>query len=232
MGIRLVLALALPVLLAAPAKANERFLGAKLKAELGSESAVSLTYELEIGAGTDALPIQLLNIAPVANVQAEWNSEALPLTLGGRAPDGDDARRAGSVRLPEHIPRERPIQLVFRYRVDSEELLPLLLVAIPPAPSQPALFVAEIRAPHDSLAESFPASFEHMEGGGYRFELPVLPAFLRLRWAGIEAPRLVAAPRVRAGFVFWGLFAVFGGVVVLYLAWMYWADQRESAPGA
>lgn len=27
------------------------------------------------------------------------------------------------------------------------------------------------------------------------------------------------------GFVFWGLFAVFGGIVVAYLGWMYWVER-------
>lgn len=29
-----------------------------------------------------------------------------------------------------------------------------------------------------------------------------------------------------AGFVFWGLFAVFAAVVALYLAWMLWVERR------
>lgn len=35
-----------------------------------------------------------------------------------------------------------------------------------------------------------------------------------------------------AGFVFWGLFLVFGFIVVAYLVWMLWAEGREgsSAP--
>jgi hypothetical protein len=28
-----------------------------------------------------------------------------------------------------------------------------------------------------------------------------------------------------AGFVFWGLFAVFGAVVVAYIAWMMWVER-------
>jgi hypothetical protein len=29
-----------------------------------------------------------------------------------------------------------------------------------------------------------------------------------------------------AGFVFWGLFAVFGLIVALYVAWMWWTERR------
>lgn len=27
------------------------------------------------------------------------------------------------------------------------------------------------------------------------------------------------------GFVFWGLFAVFGAIVVAYLAWLWWVER-------
>ena len=27
------------------------------------------------------------------------------------------------------------------------------------------------------------------------------------------------------GFVFWGLFAVFGGIVLAYVAWMLWVER-------
>ena len=29
------------------------------------------------------------------------------------------------------------------------------------------------------------------------------------------------------GFAFWGLFFVFGLIVVGYLAWMFWVERRE-----
>ena len=29
-------------------------------------------------------------------------------------------------------------------------------------------------------------------------------------------------------FIFWGLFLVLGGVVVSYLAWMYWLERNEK----
>jgi phage shock protein PspC (stress-responsive transcriptional regulator) len=29
------------------------------------------------------------------------------------------------------------------------------------------------------------------------------------------------------GFVFWGLFVVFGAVVVAYVVWMLWIERRE-----
>lgn len=32
-----------------------------------------------------------------------------------------------------------------------------------------------------------------------------------------------------AGFVFWGLFAVLGGIVVAYAVWMYWTE-RDRRP--
>ncbi len=31
-----------------------------------------------------------------------------------------------------------------------------------------------------------------------------------------------------AGFVFWGLFLVFGLVVVAYLLWMVWVERRKA----
>lgn len=33
-----------------------------------------------------------------------------------------------------------------------------------------------------------------------------------------------------AGFVFWGLFAVFGAIVVGYVAWMAWVERNDSPP--
>ncbi len=29
------------------------------------------------------------------------------------------------------------------------------------------------------------------------------------------------------GFIFWGLFAVFGLIVVAYVAWMLWVERRD-----
>lgn len=33
------------------------------------------------------------------------------------------------------------------------------------------------------------------------------------------------------GFAFWGLFLIFGLIVVLYLAWMVWVERREERRG-
>lgn len=30
-----------------------------------------------------------------------------------------------------------------------------------------------------------------------------------------------------AGFIFWGLFLVFGVILAAYVAWMVWAERRE-----
>jgi hypothetical protein len=30
------------------------------------------------------------------------------------------------------------------------------------------------------------------------------------------------------GFAFWGLFVVFGLIVVLYALWMWWAERRDE----
>ncbi len=30
------------------------------------------------------------------------------------------------------------------------------------------------------------------------------------------------------GFAFWGLFLVFGLILVGYVAWMYWVERREG----
>ena len=34
---------------------------------------------------------------------------------------------------------------------------------------------------------------------------------------------------LEAGFIFWGLFLVFGFIVVGYLVWMLWAEGREAS---
>jgi cbb3-type cytochrome oxidase subunit 3 len=33
---------------------------------------------------------------------------------------------------------------------------------------------------------------------------------------------------LEAGFIFWGLFLVFGLVVVGYLGWMFWVEKRGN----
>lgn len=33
-----------------------------------------------------------------------------------------------------------------------------------------------------------------------------------------------------AGFIFWGLFAVFALVVLLYVLWMWWVEGKGSGP--
>jgi hypothetical protein len=33
-----------------------------------------------------------------------------------------------------------------------------------------------------------------------------------------------------AGFIFWGLFLVFGVIVVAYFLWMRWAERRGAPP--
>ena len=34
---------------------------------------------------------------------------------------------------------------------------------------------------------------------------------------------------LEAGFIFWGLFGVFGLILALYLAWMWWVERNPSA---
>lgn len=33
---------------------------------------------------------------------------------------------------------------------------------------------------------------------------------------------------LEVGFIFWGLFLVFGAIVASYTIWMLWADRREG----
>ena len=39
-------------------------------------------------------------------------------------------------------------------------------------------------------------------------------------------------PVLEAGFIFWGLFLVFGLIVVGYLSWMFRMERREGDPAA
>jgi cbb3-type cytochrome oxidase subunit 3 len=32
---------------------------------------------------------------------------------------------------------------------------------------------------------------------------------------------------LEAGFIFWGLFAVFAAILLLYLLWMWWTEGKE-----
>ena len=34
---------------------------------------------------------------------------------------------------------------------------------------------------------------------------------------------------MQGGFIFWGLFAVFGLVVIAYVAWMWWTERRAES---
>jgi hypothetical protein len=36
---------------------------------------------------------------------------------------------------------------------------------------------------------------------------------------------------LEAGFIFWGLFATFGLIVVLYVIWMVWVERRKEPIG-
>lgn len=34
---------------------------------------------------------------------------------------------------------------------------------------------------------------------------------------------------LEAGFIFWGLFGVFGLIVALYVLWMWWVEKNDEA---
>jgi hypothetical protein len=162
----------------------------------------------------------------------------------------------GTVPLPAPARPDDVVVLRLRYRVVREGTatgagpvrVPMLAVPWPPAEALPGTFSARVDLPAGTrLEEGFPASWAGEAAAPddlarYRAELPVLPAFVSFRAGGIgaaegrpgpggpsagEAPASVPHLVRRAGFVFWGLFVVFGATVALYLVWMFRAERRE-----
>lgn len=215
---------------------------------------VELTYRLRPDPGLERIPIRALPVrgvravGPTARVWEDPVSFSLDVDGSGML--------VGTVPLPAPARPDDVVVLRLRYRVvreaeagDGPVRVPVLAVPWPPAEALPGTFSVRVDLPAGTrMEEGFPASWSvdaeapTEDLARYRAELPVLPAFVSFRAGGVGATggrpraggppaREVTAPVAelvrRAGFVFWGLFAVFGATVALYLVWMVREERRE-----
>jgi hypothetical protein len=79
------------------------------------------------------------------------------------------------------------------------------------------------------VLESFPSNgVEEADGGSYSWKLPLVPAFVSVG-APVVGDSSILGPLSRAGFSFWGLFAVCAAVAGLYATWMMRCERRSPS---
>ena len=151
---------------------------------------VSMSYRLEVGPETRAVPFTLLLFAPanVEEISAQVDGESLPVRLtGARAP-----RLEGEIELPSALASSGQVSLDVAYRVTDavrEEGagvrvgLPMLAVDWAPAEARPGVFQAEVTLPEGMVArEIFPVTPSGGTTPGVaRASLQVLPAVVQVR---------------------------------------------------
>ena len=151
---------------------------------------VSMNYELEVAAGTGAVPFTLLLFAPatVGEITAQAGEEALAL----RMTDAAAPRLEGEIELPAALRSTGQLSLELGYRVGDavrEEgagvrvVLPMLAVDWAPAEARPGMFQAEVMLPEGMEArEIFPVTPSGGATPGVaRADLQVLPAVVQVR---------------------------------------------------
>ena len=123
----------------------------------------------------------------IANVRAFAGERELSF----RTTSGSESRLDGVVELPAEI--DGPFELRLDYEVhgtaqDQPLILPFLVAGWPPHESSPQAFHAEVQLPANRFVrDSFPTEFERgvsvdrtADLQVLRFELPVVPAMIRL----------------------------------------------------
>ncbi len=178
------------------------------RAEPGRPVAVSMSYSLR-PAGRAAVAFTALRFADsrAANVRAFVGERELSF----RTSAASESRVDGRVELPAAAAGSDRLELRLVYEVLPEpdlaaELLtlavPLLVVEWPPAETRPETFQATVHLPPGVTAHAaFPSEYARVESfepargaSAYRFELPVVPALIRLR-AGTGRPPLITVER-------------------------------------
>lgn len=151
---------------------------------------VSMTYRLQVGPETGAVPFTLLLFAPanVEEISARVDGEVLPV----RTTDAGAPRLEGEIELPAALPSSGEVSLDVGYRVTGAVLeegagvrvgLPMLAVDWAPAEARPGVFQAEVALPEGMVArEIFPVTpTGGTTPGVARASLQVLPAVVQVR---------------------------------------------------
>lgn len=195
--------------------------------ESGKPSTVSARYLVSPGSERTLRFTALhLDGASAANVRAFLDDRELSFHTEGSTGD----RLDGRIDLPQAMERVE-VRLDYEidpsYRIEGEPVaitVPLLVPAAPPRRSSPTAFRARVAVPGDKRVRAhFPASFETVEpvdrthgARAYSFELPVVPAFLRLE-VGDELSFWTAERAADS----------FAMAVLLTLALVGWRQVRE-----
>ena len=151
---------------------------------------VAMNYELEVAAGTGAVPFTLLLFAPatVGEITAQVGGEALAL----RMTDAAAPRLEGEIELPAALRSTEQLSLELGYRVGDavreegegvQVVLPMLAVDWAPAEARPGMFQAEVLLPEGMEARDiFPVTPSGGATPGVaRADLQVLPAVVQVR---------------------------------------------------
>lgn len=242
----MILLLALLLASGGPASRSD-VLETRLEARLDTSSdgpgrAIDVRLEVRIDApGAARLAFHVLEIREtrIENLEAFDGERALALRL-------DPSRRPllrGEIELPPAVgvgattKTERALTL--RYRVVQPEgsafTVPNVLVGDGQQVARVGAFTARLLlagGEGTDARERFPSNgVTSLEGRSYEWELPLVPAFVAVgEPAGGSEPILAPWLRVsRAGFSFWGLFAVSAAVAGLYLVWMIRCERRSPS---
>jgi hypothetical protein len=126
--------------------------------------------------------------------------------------------------------------VTFRYVVDQMDgrsvTVPTVIVADGQAAARVGAFSGRLllaeRGDGD-VAERFPSNgVVDAAGGSCEWKLPLVPAFVALGAPGSDdEDGSSLGPLSRAGFSFWGLFAVSAAVVCLYAIWMMGCERAQ-----
>lgn len=204
--------LVLLLLLTAGAQ-EEDLLGATLRANVRAGETdvhVELRYELVVPDESEPVSLRILEVGGtrVENLSVNGVERALDRTAAPRLTA--EAVAPGGV-----------MDLAYDVRGAVNEVgvrLPVVIVGIAQKEARPDTFRDEVILPPE-LSELGLARFPPGDS------LPVVPAFVAF---GPLEPPLTEVPS--AGFIFWGVFFVFGLVVAAYLVWMRRTERSEPEP--
>jgi hypothetical protein len=223
--------LLLVALLAGPGGQGVELLEARLEASSRTAIAaeVRLHARIRIPAAargsSSKVPFHLLEVrdARVEGLEVREGEVELEIRL-------DRSRQPfvrGEIDLPPSGRADRVLS--FRYRVERAHAgepsvaIPVIIVGDGASAARAGAFSARLALPEAGegvVSESFPSNAVVTDGGkSYQWRLPLEPAFVSVGAPPVESGSFLDAIR-RAGFSFWGLWAVCALVVSSYLAWM------------
>ena len=151
-------------------------------------ASVELVYRLERAQAATMLPFTILEVRGV---------RILSLTADGTAVELD---RSNAPQLRGTLDAEDGVETItFRYEVLGTTI-PVVVLGGSPVEARAGAFRAEIDlADGLHLLESFPTGFRKVAPTGYALELPVVPAFVKLRVS--ESASVFTLPRIVDGSV-------------------------------